>query len=281
VDSIARLCYELDQLRLHDALIAPSEAYAMAKGPVSASNEAEDPLRRPMTSIERDVAAVLASSTYAMGASASAAASTASTPTPAAPARPPAAAPAPSTPPVPREPAPAAAAPASDPAREVPPALRAPAPSLAAAADGRPPLDGVPPALRVASSMSATPAPARSTAAGGTPGSYTQVSRYGDLYFISGQIAVNHDTGRFDPDAKIDEQTRATLENVRRVLEGERLTLANVVATTVYLRDINDLAAMDRAYEAEFRTRLPARSVVEAKNLPRGARVQISVVAGR
>jgi 2-iminobutanoate/2-iminopropanoate deaminase len=65
------------------------------------------------------------------------------------------------------------------------------------------------------------------------------------------------------------------------VLEGEKLTLANVVSATVYLRSISDLDAMDAAYESEFRTRLPARTVVETPNLPRGARVQISVVAGR
>ena len=269
VDSVSRLCYEMDQLRLHDALIAPSEAYAMAKGPVNASSDADEMLRRPMTSVERDVAAVLAGSSYAVG-SASVAASANGAASSPAPEREPARAPA-------RAPEAPQAVAANE--RELPPAPRT-APATPAGAQ---PLDGVPPALRVASSMGKAPAsaPARATGAPGTPGSYTQVSRYGDLYFISGQIAVDPDSGRFDGNAGIDEQTRAALENVRRVLEGERLTLANVVATTVYLRDISELAAMDRAYEAAFRTRLPARSVVETRNLPRGARVQISVVAGR
>ena len=80
---------------------------------------------------------------------------------------------------------------------------------------------------------------------------------------------------------QVEDQTRAALENIRRVLERERLTMANVVSTTVYLRSINDLGAMEQAYDAAFRTRFPARTVVEATNLPRGARVQIAVVAGR
>jgi len=71
------------------------------------------------------------------------------------------------------------------------------------------------------------------------------------------------------------------LDNIRRVLESEQLTMANIVSATVYLRSINELAAMDEAYEGAFRTRFPARTVVEAANLPRGARVQIEVVAGR
>ena len=256
VDSVARVCAELDQLRLHDALIAPSEAYNVATGPAAAGADASpDVLRRPMTSTERDVAAVLASA-YSVGKSAPGA-SSAPAPAPVEAAAPAAAMPAePSQPPQARA---AAAAPA-----------RSQASSVAE--------EGLPPALRVASSIAT--APSRAPQAG-LPGSYTQVSRLGDLYFVSGQIAVDPDSGRFDAEAKVDAQTRATMENLRRVLEGERLTLANVVATTVYLRDINDLEAMEAAYEAAFRTRLPARTVVEMRNLPRGARVQISAIAGR
>ena len=276
VDSISRLCYEMDQLRLHDALIAPSEAYAMTKGPVSASSEADELLRRPMTSVERDVAAVLAGSTYALASppSAASASGAGSSPAPArqAPRAPQSEAPAAGAQEPPR-PAPQAVA-ANE--RELPPALRS---APAARGAGKPALEGVPPALRVASSMGT--APARATAAAALPGSYTQVSRYGDLYFVSGQIALDPETGAFDASAKVEDQTRAALENIRRVLEGEHLTMANIVSATVYLRSISELAAMDEAYESAFRTRFPARTVVEATNLPRGARVQIEVVAGR
>jgi len=239
----------MDQVRLHNALIAPSEAYALPKGPTVAAQDAgSDVLRRPMTTIERDVAAVL-SSTYAVGKPAGA------TEAPA------------QAPPAPREaPAPA------PPARPQPPPAAAPpaaAPTLAAAAPVASP--GLRPARTLENLATGGSALAR----------YTQVSRYGDLYFVSGQIALDPETGAFDASAKVEDQTRAALENIRRVLEGEHLTMANIVSATVYLRSISELAAMDEAYESAFRTRFPARTVVEATNLPRGARVQIEVVAGR
>jgi len=242
LDSIAHLCADLDQVRLQNSLIAPSEAFEMPQGPVAASAEAApEVLRRPMTRIERDVAAVLASS-YAVGKAAPEAAS--------------------ATDASPRE---AVAAPASAPR----PAAPSPPPTLAAAA----PVAN--PGLRAARSLENVASPGDALAR------YTQVKRHGDLYFVSGQIGLDPDTGNFDAAREAGEQTRAALENVRRVLEGERLTMANVVSTTIYLRDINDMAAMEQAYESAFRRQLPSRSVVEMKNLPRGARVQIAVVAGR
>ncbi|HZZ93251.1 MAG TPA: helical backbone metal receptor [Usitatibacter sp.] len=242
LDSIGRLCAEMDQVRLHDSLIAASEAYSVAKGPVAEADAASEVLRRPMTTIERDVAAVLAS-TYAVS------------PTPPEPAA---------------KPAPAAAA--------VP---VAPATSAVAQAVPAPPQREPPVALAAAAPESRGAPPARKTEQAADSSSYTQVARYGDLYFISGQIALDPASGRFAGDTGIADQTRTALENVRRLLEGERLTMANVVSTTVFLRRINDLAAMDEAYEGAFRTRLPARTVVEATNLPRGALVEIAVVAGR
>jgi 2-iminobutanoate/2-iminopropanoate deaminase len=71
------------------------------------------------------------------------------------------------------------------------------------------------------------------------------------------------------------------MENIRAVLESHRLTMANIVSTTVYLKDINDFRGMNNAYESYFRGALPARSVVEVSRLPRGALIEISAVAGR
>ena len=253
LDSVARLCAEMDQVRLHNSLIAPSEAFTLPKGPVAAaaSDQASDTLRRPMTSIERDVAAVL-SSKYAIGKPATESAAQA-TATDAGPREALAI----------KQPA-AAEAPA-----RVAPAPAAPPPTLAAAAAVANP--SLKPARTLGNVAPAGAALAR----------YTQVSRYGDLYFISGQIALDPESGTFNANAEVADQTRAALENIRRVLEAESLTMANIVSTTVYLRNINDLDAMDAAYETEFRTRFPARTVVEAANLPRGAKVQIEVIAGR
>jgi 2-iminobutanoate/2-iminopropanoate deaminase len=119
-------------------------------------------------------------------------------------------------------------------------------------------------------------APAPSAALGG----YTQASRYGDLLFVSGQIAVDPATGQLKG-ANVDEQTRAVMDNIRAILEAHRLTMANVVSVTVYLRDLHEFRAMDDAYESYFRGNLPSRSVIQAARLPRDALVEIAVIAGR
>ncbi len=110
---------------------------------------------------------------------------------------------------------------------------------------------------------------------------YTQATRYGDLFFISGQIAVDRATGNFAEKRSIEDETRITMENIRAILESNRLTLANLVSVTVYVKSINDLPAMDKVYETFFKGNLPARSVVEAAKLPRGALIEISAIAGR
>ncbi|HUP30579.1 MAG TPA: Rid family detoxifying hydrolase [Usitatibacter sp.] len=111
-------------------------------------------------------------------------------------------------------------------------------------------------------------------------GGYTQATRYGDLLFVSGQIALDPRTNQFVGD-KMEDQTRQVMENIRAILESHRLTMANVVSVTVFLKDIGQFRAMDDVYETYFRTALPARSVVEVARLPRGALVEIAVIAGR
>lgn len=123
-------------------------------------------------------------------------------------------------------------------------------------------------------SAAATPAP------GSVPGAYTQATRYGDLLFVSGQIALAPGTTEMRG-ATIEEQTRQVMENIRGILEAHRLTMANVVSTTVYMKDLNDFRGMDDVYESYFRSSLPSRSVIQAARLPRNALVEIAVVAGR
>lgn len=130
-----------------------------------------------------------------------------------------------------------------------------------------------------------SPPPPRSAAqqaaaSAGSAASYTQGTRYGDLVFVSGQIALDMQSNQLRG-ATIDEQTRATMENIRAVLESHRLTFANVVSVTVFLKDLNDFRGMNAAYETYFRSALPARSVVAVSRLPRDALVEISVIAGR
>ena len=109
---------------------------------------------------------------------------------------------------------------------------------------------------------------------------YTQASRYGDLLFLSGQIAGNAETGG-SVGGSIAEQTDEVMQKISTILRSHGLTMANVIQSTVYLSNINDLPVMNTAYEEHFRGTLPARTVVATAALPRGALVQIAVVAGR
>jgi len=112
-------------------------------------------------------------------------------------------------------------------------------------------------------------------------GGYPQASRYGDMLFVAGQIALDPRTNNVDADAPIDAQTRIAMDNVMGILEANALTMANVVSVTVYLKNIGDLRAVDLVYERYFKGTLPARSVVEVARLPRGAAIEISAIAGR
>jgi len=71
------------------------------------------------------------------------------------------------------------------------------------------------------------------------------------------------------------------MQKISTILDGHRLTMANVVHVTVHLANIKDLSAMDAAYASHFRGALPARTVVEVAHLPGDALVQISLIAGR
>ena len=102
--------------------------------------------------------------------------------------------------------------------------------------------------------------------------------RVGDLLFSSGQIPLNAATGQIDG-ADIQTQTRRVFENVRVILESEGLGFQNVVKTTVYMTNLGDFAAMNEIYGQYFSANFPARSTVQVAGLPRGAQIEIEVIA--
>ena len=165
------------------------------------------------------------------------------------------------------------------PQARAPQAAPAPAPSAAAAPVNSRQIEVAPELVAQSPPPPRTPAQV-SAASAGTAASYTQGTRYGDLVFISGQIALDMGTSQIRG-TTIEDQTRQVMENLRGVLESHRLTFANVVSVTVYLKEINDFRGMNSAYESYFRGALPARSVVAVSRLPRDALVEISVIAGR
>ena len=116
------------------------------------------------------------------------------------------------------------------------------------------------------------------TKAPGAIGPYSQAIQAGNMVFTSGLLPINPQTGAF-PEGGIKEQTRQSLLNVKAILEGAGLTMANVVKTTVFLADMNDFADMNSVYAEFFTEPYPARSAVAVKTLPMGALVEIEAVA--
>ena len=109
-------------------------------------------------------------------------------------------------------------------------------------------------------------------------GPYSQAIKVGNLVYTSGQIPIDPATGVFVAGG-IKEQTRQSLLNVKAILEEAGLTMSDVVKTTVFMADMNDFADMNAVYAEFFAEPYPARSAVAVKTLPKGALVEIEVIA--
>lgn len=111
-------------------------------------------------------------------------------------------------------------------------------------------------------------------------GPYSQAIQVGNLVFASGQIPIDPATGSF-VEGGVKEQARQSLTNVKAILEEAGLTLDNVVKTTVFLADMNDFADVNAVYAEFFAEPYPARLAVAVKTLPKGALVEIEVIAAQ
>jgi 2-iminobutanoate/2-iminopropanoate deaminase len=116
--------------------------------------------------------------------------------------------------------------------------------------------------------------------AGSAPavGPYNHGVRVGDLLFCAGQIPVDPATGQIVA-GDIRAQTERVLQNVNIILQDQGLTPAHVVKTTVFMTNLAEFAAMNEVYAGHFRHDPPARSTVQVAALPRGANVEIEVIA--
>lgn len=111
-------------------------------------------------------------------------------------------------------------------------------------------------------------------------GPYSQgVKTAGGLLFVSGQIPLVPSTGELIAGG-IEEQTTQVLENLQAILSAAGFTLADVVKTTVYLKDLSHFATVNSIYAKYFQQDCPARVCVEVSKLPKDAFVEIDVVAG-
>ena len=118
------------------------------------------------------------------------------------------------------------------------------------------------------------------TAAPAAIGPYSQGIEGGSIVITSGQLPVDPVTGAF-AEGGIAGQTRQPLTNVQAVLAQAGLTMENIIKTTVFLKDMNDFAAMNEVYATFFPENPPARSAVEVARLPKDAMVEIEAIAVR
>lgn len=109
-------------------------------------------------------------------------------------------------------------------------------------------------------------------------GPYSQAVRVGSLLFVSGQVALDPTTGKL-VEGDIGVQTHRVLRSIRAILEAAGVTFADVARTTVYLVDLGDFHRMNEEYATYFTAPAPARSTIQVVGLPKGARVEIDVVA--
>lgn len=109
-------------------------------------------------------------------------------------------------------------------------------------------------------------------------GPYSHAVRVGDLLFCAGQIPIDPKDGNVVM-GDIRAQTARVLENIKAILEDQGLTFAKVVKSTVFMTNLGDFVAMNDVYAKYFTENYPARSTVQVAGLPKGADVEIEVIA--
>jgi 2-iminobutanoate/2-iminopropanoate deaminase len=109
-------------------------------------------------------------------------------------------------------------------------------------------------------------------------GPYSVATRFGDLVFASGQLGLDPTNGNLVAGG-VEAETRQALENLKAVLEAAGTSFANVMKTTIFLRDMADFSRVNTIYGEYFPANSPARSTVQVAALPKGGAVEIEAVA--
>ena len=110
-------------------------------------------------------------------------------------------------------------------------------------------------------------------------GPYSQAVQYGDLLFVSGQIALDPKSGEI-VEGDIEAQTKQVLENVKAIVESTGMTLKNVLKCSCFLNDMENFARFNSVYNSYFEDSLPARETVEVGRLPKDVLVEVSAICG-
>ena len=111
-------------------------------------------------------------------------------------------------------------------------------------------------------------------------GPYSQMVAHGSTIYFSGMLPLNAQ-GTAIQGTTIEEQTRTVLEHIGAQLRSQGLSYEDVLSTSVFMKDLNEFATMNKVYGEYFKTAAPARATVEVARLPRDVKIEISAVVGR
>jgi len=109
-------------------------------------------------------------------------------------------------------------------------------------------------------------------------GPYAQAIQAGNQVYLSGQLPINPETGELSGPELIDQAVQV-LKNLQAVLESAGCKISQIVKVTVYMTDLKDFADFNRLYAKWLGTHAPARSTVQVAALPKGARIEIDLIA--
>jgi 2-iminobutanoate/2-iminopropanoate deaminase len=110
-------------------------------------------------------------------------------------------------------------------------------------------------------------------------GPYCQAVQFGNLLFVSGQIALDPQTAKI-VDGGIEGQTKQVLENLKAIIEEAGMTLQNVLKCSCFLNSMEDFVKFNAVYDSYFAESLPARETVEVARLPKDVLVEVSAICG-
>jgi len=111
-------------------------------------------------------------------------------------------------------------------------------------------------------------------------GSYNQAVQFGNILFISGQIPLDPETGTMVQDT-IERETRQVMDNLAAILKEASMDFTNVLKTSIFLMDLGQFGKVNEIYAGYFTANPPARETIQVAGLPKGANVEISMIAGK
>ena len=111
-------------------------------------------------------------------------------------------------------------------------------------------------------------------------GPYSQAVQFGNMIFISGQIAIIPETGELVK-GNIKDETEQVMKNLKAILNEAGMDFSNIIKSSIFLMDMGKFADVNEVYGTYFKENFPARETVQVAGLPKGVQVEISVIAGK